>query len=90
VRALDDNSVIRLTEHLFSTPVVTAANAEQVLGVTRPTAQSAINALVERGDLEEITGRDRGRVYEAPQIFEAVYGPVVVPEDDSPTQLQLS
>lgn len=92
-RLLDEgrpNSVIRLAEHLFSTPVVTAANAENVLGVSRPTAQSAINALVERGDLEEVTGRDRNRVYEAPQIFEAVYGPVDVPDRESPTQLRLS
>lgn len=83
------NSVVRLAEHLFSTPIVTAGTAERVLNVTRPTAQKAINSLVERGDLQEVTGRDRGRIYEAPQIFEAVYGAVEIPDVDSPTQLQL-
>ena len=44
------------------------------LGVTRPTAHAAIDALVERGDLVEITGRERWRINEAPRILEAVYG----------------
>jgi Fic family protein len=70
------NSVVRLAEQLFSIPVVTASRAESLLGVTRPTAHAAIDALVERGDLVEITGRERGRIYEAPRIFQAVYGAV--------------
>lgn len=74
------NSVIRLAEQLFATPVVTAARVEAMIDVTRPTAQAAIDALVERGDLTEITGRTRGRVYEAGAIFEAVYGPVPIEE----------
>jgi hypothetical protein len=47
-----------------------------MLRVTRPTAQAAIGHLVELGDLVEVTGRGRGRIYEAPRIFKAVYGPV--------------
>ncbi|HZD24522.1 MAG TPA: Fic family protein [Acidimicrobiia bacterium] len=43
------NSVVRLAEHLFSVPIVTAARVEQLLGVTRPTAQAAIDSLVKRG-----------------------------------------
>jgi Fic family protein len=77
------NSVVRLGELLFSTPVITAPRAEQLLGVTRPTAQAAIDALVERGDAVEVTGKQRGRVYEAPYIFEAVYGPVDLDEETS-------
>jgi Fic family protein len=73
------NSVIRLAEQLFSAPVVTAARVEATIGVTRPTAHAAIDALVERGDLVETTGRERNRVYEAPRIFEAVYGPIEGP-----------
>lgn len=73
------NTVVRLAEQLFAVPVVTAARVESLLGVTRPTAHAAINALVERGDLVETTGRERGRIYEAPHIFEAVYGEVEVP-----------
>lgn len=75
------NSVVRLGEHLFSTPIITAARAAALLGVTRPTAHAAIDALVERGDLREITGRGRYRIYEAPRIFEAVYGPVEVEDN---------
>jgi Fic family protein len=75
------NSVIRLAEYLFATPIVTANRVRDVLGVTRPTAQAAIDALVERGDLVEVTGRERGRVYQAPRIFEAVYGGVTLPDE---------
>lgn len=51
---------------------------EQLLGVTRPTAQAAIDALVERGELAEVTGRERNRIYEASRSFDAVYGIVEV------------
>ena len=48
-----------------------------------------IDALVERGDLHEVTGRERGRIYEAPRIFDAVYGPVDVGEPAPDPQLTL-
>ncbi len=70
------NSVIRLAELLFAAPIVTAARAQELLGITRPTVYAAIDALVDRGDLVEITGRTRGRIFRAPQIFDALYGPV--------------
>ncbi len=77
------NSVVRLAEHLFAVPIVTAARVEKLLGVTRPTAHKAIDTLVERGELVEVTGRRRGRIYEAPRIFEAVYGAVEVTEPET-------
>lgn len=77
------NSVIRLAEHLFSVPIITARRTSVLLGVTRPTAHAAIDALVERGDLVEITGRDRGRIYRAPRIFDAVYGAIELPTRES-------
>lgn len=83
------NSVVRLGEYLFSIPIVTAARAEQLLDVTRPTAQAAIDALVERGELAEVTGRERNRIYEASRIFDAVYGAVDVPDTVGTTQLDL-
>lgn len=83
------NSVVRLAEHLFSVPIVTAARAEQLLDVTRPTAQAAIDALVERGELEEVTGRERNRIYEASRIFDAVYGTIETPDPVSSAQLDL-
>lgn len=76
------NSVVRLAEQLFSVPIVNGARVASLLSVTRPTAQAAIDTLVDRGDLVEVTGRERRRVYEAPRIFEAVYGAVEVPDGD--------
>lgn len=83
------NTTVRLAEHLFSVPVITARRAEQLLSVTRPTVQSAIDTLVQRGDLCEITGRQRDRVYEAPRIFDAVYGPVELEDEEADAQLAL-
>lgn len=80
---------MRLAEYLFSVPIVTAPRVEQLLGVTRPTAQAAIDALVQRGDLAEVTGRERNRIYEASRIFDAVYGTTEVPEAAPTTQLDL-
>ena len=68
--------MLRLAEHLFSWPMVTARMVARLINVTAPTANAAIRALVERGDLEEISGRERNRLYQATKIFEAVYGPV--------------
>ncbi len=73
------NSVIRLAEQLFSTPIITANRLRDTLGISRPTAQTAIDTLVERGDLVEVSGRERNRVYQSARIFEAVYGDVDSP-----------
>ena len=81
--------MVRLAEQLFAIPVVTAPRVESMIGVTRPTAQAVIDALVDRGDLRETTGRARRRVYEAPAIFEAVYGSVQVEESQVDPQLPL-
>ncbi len=70
------NSVVRLAEQLFANPVLTVGQVIDRLEVTRPTAQRAIDTLVSRGDLVEVTGRRRNRVYEAPEIFAAVFGPL--------------
>lgn len=84
------SSVVRLAEYLFSVPVVSASRVAAMLDVTRPTAHAAIAALVERGDLVEVTGRERNRIYEAPRIFDAVYGPVDLPEEPAESAAQLS
>lgn len=76
-------TVVRAAEALFSTPYVSVTWLAETLGVTFPTAQSAINTLVRRGDLTETTGRKRNRFYFAARIFEAVYGTSPVP--DQPT-----
>ncbi len=73
-------TVVRTTEHLFNTPYVSATGLAERLEVSYPTAQSAINYLVDRGDLTEATGRQRNRFYMANRIFEAVYGEPKDPE----------
>ncbi len=75
-------SVLRLAELLFAAPLVSATMAASRLGVSSPTAHAAITALEERGDLQEITGRQRHRLYEAPRIFRAVYGPLGADDAD--------
>ena len=67
-------SVVRLAEHLFTIPWITASWAAQILDVSRQTAYTAIYALIERGDLIEAGSRKRNRIYTAPRIYEAVYG----------------
>lgn len=74
-------SVLRLAEHLFARPLLTARRTAELIEATVPTANAAIRALIERGDLEEISGRERFRLYHAPAIFEAAYGPVDPDED---------
>lgn len=82
-------TVLRLAEHLFSRPMVTARMVAQLIDVTAPTANAAIRALVERGDLEEITGRERYRLYQATEIFQAAYGPVES-DDELPGQTDVA
>jgi len=74
-------SVIRVAELLFNTPYVSATRLAATLNISFPTAQAAINALVDRGNLVEATGRRRNRFYFATAIFDAVYGTTGPPEE---------
>ncbi len=56
-------SAIRIFEQLPEQPMVTAAKAREMIGSTKPTTSKAIDALVETGILEEITGKQRDRIY---------------------------
>ncbi len=69
-------NVVRLAESLFSRPITDASRVAAALEITAATANSAIKVLVERGELREITGRQRGRIFEAPRILDAVYGDI--------------
>ncbi|MCY3538630.1 MAG: Fic family protein [bacterium] len=75
-------SVLRLADYLFSRPMVTASMVAKGLQVSVPTANAALGSLVERGDLEEISGKQRHRLYQANEILEAAYGPVEPEEPD--------
>ena len=75
-------TVLRLAELLFDQPYVSAKSVQRDLGVTNPTAQAAIEALVELSILREITGRQRNRYYFAGGIYKAVYADVAGTETD--------
>lgn len=57
---------------LFVNPYISVARAAQLLQVSNPTARQPVGLLLEHGILEEITGRDWGRLYLARPILEAM------------------
>ena len=57
---------------LLRQPVVTARVVVRELGVSAPTAQSALQRLVADGILLESTGHRRNRVYRAPSVLRAL------------------
>ncbi|MBT3785915.1 Fic family protein, partial [bacterium] len=56
-------TAVRLLEHLPEHPMITLANAMELVGATKPTAGKAIDALIQAGILKEITGKKRDRMY---------------------------
>ncbi len=56
-------STLRLHDHLQRNPVVTVAEAEQVLQLTHPAATATIRTLESKGILEEVTGGHYRRVW---------------------------
>lgn len=63
-----------LIDALFVNPYVTIRHAAAVMNVTVPTAGTTIAALEEKGLLNEMTGRARGRVFVATRILEGLEG----------------
>ena len=61
-----------LLDLLLRQPVVTARVVVRDLGVSAPTAQSALRRLVADGVLLESTGHRRNRVYRAPAVLRAL------------------
>jgi len=60
----------RLVELVFMKPVLNARVTQELLKVSFPAAQKAINALVAEGILTEITGGRRNKAYAAKQILQ--------------------
>ncbi|MFH1752463.1 MAG: hypothetical protein ABH821_06020 [archaeon] len=59
---------MKLFEHLLGNPYITIINAKKILKKEYPTAQRAIQKLVEEGILKEITGKQRNTVFVAEKI----------------------
>jgi Fic family protein len=67
--------LLKLIEHLFAQPAVTATAVRALLDVTPRTAQQHIDRLRKAGILTEITGRRRDRIYLAHGIVRAIHEP---------------
>ncbi len=70
----DQPRALNLIDPLLQNPYLTAAKAEEILQVSPPTARKAIAVLAEAGIVEEITGREWGKVYLARAIWQAISG----------------
>ena len=65
----------RLVDDLFVTPLITTRVAQQRLGVSHPTARSAIRALEEAGSLVQLDPNRRwGKVFSAQETYSAISG----------------
>jgi len=54
---------------------MTIARATQLLNITHPTARQVIKVLEDAGVLQEVTGREWGRIYKANEISRAIESP---------------
>lgn len=76
------SAVLRpLIDMLFSRLVVSVPALARELSVSEPAAQAAVNTLVSAGILKETTGRKRGRVYVAAEVFASI-----MPEEALPAR----
>lgn len=64
------STALKLTELLFSNPVLSPTSMKNTLNLTYVSIQKNIEKLVEVGILREVTGRKRGRIYVAQQIID--------------------
>lgn len=78
--------LVHLIDSLFEWPATTSRRARERLDVTAPTARDSISKLVDAGILVEWTGRQRYRVYLAPEIIDIVEAPEA--EAEGPTEEQ--
>ena len=65
---------LRLVDSLVESPVTTISLAQETLGVTYHTARNQILKLEEAGILLEITGKNYGKIYIAPEVMRIVHG----------------
>ena len=68
-------SVVDLIPHLVEYPVINVKNAQVLLGVSNPSANSAVNALAALGIIQETTGGTYNRVFEVTAVLDIIFGP---------------
>lgn len=65
---------LALVDEIFINPYITIPRARDRLRVSYPTAQAAVNRLVDAGILKEATGKRRNRLYCAVQVLQLAQG----------------
>lgn len=65
---------LQLLDHLFRQPVVTVGIVQRFLEVSQPTASGLVNELADMGLLNEITGRQRNRIFSYEEYIRAFPG----------------
>lgn len=63
---------LRLTEALFTTPIITIPQAQRLLNVTYPSAQRNVERLVQAGILHLISETGYGKTYVAIEIVKVI------------------
>ncbi|MFC7060112.1 Fic family protein [Halovenus salina] len=61
--------------YLFEEPYLQAGRAQDATGRSKKAVYNAIDMLVDDGVIEEITGKERGKIYQAPEILAIVESP---------------
>ena len=62
-------TIMQTVELLFNQPIISAGEIQKRFNVSHPTAMRALQRLVDMQILQEITGRERNRVYMAKEIL---------------------
>lgn len=65
-------TLLRVVDLLFKRPILTAADVQEELKITHRTANRVLQELTQLSIVREITGRQRGRLYEAMSIFKVL------------------
>jgi len=71
-RFRDKVHAVRLLDELFMNPYMSVSRAQDILKVSNPTARKAVMLLQQKGLLQEVTGRDWGKLYLATPIMEII------------------
>jgi Fic family protein len=68
-------NAVALIDPLFQNPYMTIARATQLLNITHTKARKVIKVLDDAGVLQEMTGREWGRIYKAGKISVTIERP---------------
>jgi Fic family protein len=75
-RVRDKPKAVALIDQVLRTPFLTVAEAQKALGVSNPTARTAVSDLVRVGLLEEFGDRRWRRLYMARPVLDALSAPL--------------